>query len=105
MACAALLIIVAASPRDRPQVPSRRRPMTRAVIAAWNAIAVSTITGPAPNGAGKANVEAFLWFAYVQAAVYNAVNGITGEYELYEWNAKAPRGASPPRLRRRRTAS
>jgi hypothetical protein len=66
-----------------------------AVIPAWNAIAVSTIAGPAPNGAGKANVEAFLWFAYVQAAVYNAVNGITGEYELYEWNAKAPKGASP----------
>ena len=23
------------------------------------------------------------------------MNGITGEYELYEWNAKAPKGASP----------
>ena len=65
------------------------------MIPAWNAIAVSTITGPAPNGAGKANVEAFLWFAFVQAAVYNAVNGITGEYSLYEWNAKGPRRASP----------
>ena len=37
----------------------------------------------------------FLWFPFVQAAVYNAVNGITGEYELYKWNAKAPKGASP----------
>ena len=56
---------------------------------------MSTITAPSPNGAGKANVEAFLWFAFVQAAVYNAVNGITGEYALYEWNANAPKGASP----------
>jgi hypothetical protein len=27
--------------------------------------------------------------------VYNAVVGITGEYELYKWNARAPKGASP----------
>ena len=27
--------------------------------------------------------------------MYNAVVGITGEYELYRWNAKAPKGASP----------
>ena len=40
-------------------------------------------------------MEAFFWFPFVQAAVYNAVNGITGKYELYKWNAKAPKGASP----------
>jgi hypothetical protein len=66
-----------------------------AVISDWSAIKVTTIVGPAPNGAGKANVEAFFWFPFVQAAVYNAVNGITGEYELYKWNARAPKGASP----------
>ncbi len=66
-----------------------------AVIPAWNQIAVATITGPAPNGAGKANAEAFLWYGFVHAAVYNAVNGITREYELYEWNARGPKGASP----------
>jgi hypothetical protein len=94
-ACAMLTMIVAvlyARPAAGAQPPAAADP---AVIPAWNAIAVSTIAGPAPNGAGKANVEAFLWFAFVQAAVYNAVNGITGEYELYEWNAKAPKGASP----------
>jgi hypothetical protein len=94
-ACATLVMIVAvlyARPAAGAQPPAAADP---AVITAWNAIMVSTITGPAPNGAGKANVEAFLWFAYVQAAVYNAVNGITGEYELYEWNAKGPKGASP----------
>ena len=65
------------------------------VITAWNATAVSTIAGPAPNGAGKANAEGFLYFGFVQAAVYNAVNGITREYKLYKWHAKAPKGASP----------
>ena len=36
-----------------------------------------------------------MWFGFVQAAVYNAVEGITGDYDLYNWNAKAPKGASP----------
>jgi hypothetical protein len=94
-ACATLMTIVAvfyARPAAGAQPPAAADP---AVVSAWNAIAVSTIAGPAPNGAGKANVEAFYWFPFVHAAVYNAVNGITGEYELYEWNAKAPKGASP----------
>jgi len=60
-----------------------------AVITAWNAIAVSTITA---NGASP---TAFNYFAFVHLAMYNAVVGITGEYELYRWNSQAPRGASP----------
>lgn len=84
--------LIAALPAAGAQPPASASP---AVITAWNGIAVSTIAGPAPNGAGKANAEAFMWFGFVQAAVYNAVNGITGEYELYKWNAKAPKGASP----------
>ena len=94
-ACATLIAIVAVL-YARPAAGAQ--PLAAAdsaVITAWNATAVTTIAGPAPNGAGKANVEAFLWFAYTQAAVYNAVNGITGEYELYESNARGPRGASP----------
>ena len=94
-ACATLMTIIAviyARPAAGAQPPAAADP---AVIRDWDAIAVSTIAGPPPNGAGKANVEAFLWFPFVQAAVYNAVNGITGEYELYKWNAKAPKGASP----------
>ena len=81
-----------AAPVHPPQTPPAADP---AVIPAWNQIAVTTITAPAPNGAGKANAEAFLWFAFVQAAVHNAVNGITGEYELYDWQARGPRTASP----------
>ena len=61
------------------------------VISDWNAIAFDTIV----VDAGKANAEAFMWFAFEQAAVYNAVVGITRQYELYNWNARGPRGASP----------
>ena len=61
------------------------------VISDWNAIAFDTIV----VDAGKANVETFMWFAFEQAAVYNAVVGITRQYELYNWNARGPRGASP----------
>src|SRR5262245_17276465 len=66
-----------------------------AVIRTWNEISLATIAGPAPNGVGKANAEAFPYMAFVQAAVYNAVNGVTGKYDLYKWNAKAPKDASP----------
>jgi len=66
-----------------------------AVITDWNAIAVNTIAGAPPNGLGKGNAEGITWFAYVQAAVYNAVVGITGDYQLYKWHARAPHGASP----------
>jgi hypothetical protein len=62
-----------------------------AVITAWNETAVATIV----TDAGKANAEAFLWYAYEQAAVYNAVVGITGRYELYKWNVRGPKKASP----------
>jgi hypothetical protein len=61
------------------------------VISDWNLVAFNTIV----VDAGKANAEAFMWFAFEQAAVYNAVVGITREYELYDWNARGPRGASP----------
>lgn len=91
----ALLIsaaLIAPTPAAGAKPPPAADP---AVITTWNAIAVATIAGPAPTGVGKANAEAFLWFAFVQAAVYNAVNGITREYELYRWNDKGPKGASP----------
>ena len=61
------------------------------VISDWNLVAFNTIV----VDAGKANAEAFMWFAFEQAAVYNAVVGITREYELYNWKAHGPRRASP----------
>jgi hypothetical protein len=84
--------LIAPTPAAAAQPPAASDPT---VITTWNAIAVSTIAGPPPNGAGKGNAEGLLWFSFVQAAVYNAVVGITGEYELYKWNARAPKGASP----------
>ena len=61
------------------------------VVSDWNQVAFDTII----VDAGKANAEAFMWFAFEQAAVYNAVVGITRSYELYEWNTRGPRAASP----------
>jgi hypothetical protein len=84
--------LIAPTPAAAAQPPAASDPT---VITTWNAIAVSTIAGPPPNGAGKGNAEGLLWFSFVQAAVYNAVVGITGEYELYKWNARSPKGASP----------
>ena len=57
LACAALMTVVAvlyARPAVGAQPPPAADP---AVIRAWDTIAVTTIAGPAPNGAGKANVE------------------------------------------------
>ncbi len=61
------------------------------VVSDWNTVAFDTIV----VDAGKANAEAFMWFAFEQAAVYNAVVGITRQYELYNWNTRGPRAASP----------
>ena len=57
-----------------------------AVITTWNTIAVSTI---------PANPAAFLNYAFVHLAMYNAVVGITGEYQQYQWQSPAPHNASP----------
>jgi hypothetical protein len=62
-----------------------------AVIPYWNGVAVDVIV----VDAGKANAEAFLWYAFEQAAVYNAVVGITGRYEPYKWDPDPPEAASP----------
>jgi hypothetical protein len=71
--------------------PSTQAATGHEVITFWNSVAVSVIV----TDAGKANAEAFLWYAFEQAAVYNAVVGITGRYEPYKWNPDAPENASP----------
>jgi hypothetical protein len=90
-----VLVFAAALIAVQPAAAKPRAAADPAVVTEWNEIAVKTITSPAPDGVGKANAESFLWFSFVQAAVYNAVNGITGKYELYRSNAKGPKGASP----------
>jgi hypothetical protein len=61
------------------------------VITFWNETAVSTVVADA----GRTAPEAFVWFAFVHAAMYNAVVGITRTYELYGWDTRGPRSASP----------
>ena len=78
-----MLTLVAATPVAA--VPSASG-KNAAVITTWNEVAVSVIP---PNPA------AFLNYAYVHLAMHNAVNGITGRYELYRWDARADMGSSP----------
>jgi hypothetical protein len=72
-------------------VDARRGAADPAVITDWNATMVATIV----TDAGKANAEGLFWYSFVQAAVYNAVNGITHKYDLYKWHRYGPRSASP----------
>jgi hypothetical protein len=61
-----------------------------AALVGWNAVtsdalSIDAALGPPVMGVG---------LAYVEAAVYNAVEGLTGSYELYKWNKPGPHGAS-----------
>ena len=79
--------VVAATPVAAAPAPAPAA--SAAVVSTWNGIAVSTVTAGAPGP------TAFNYFAFVHLAMYNAVVGITGEYELYKWDKHAPTGASP----------
>ena len=61
-----------------------------AVISEWNELATTTLLGDTTKPA----VEHILYMAFVQAAVYDAVVGIKGRYEPYQFHARAPRRAS-----------
>jgi len=80
------LTLISAAPAAATPPPGAAN---AAVITTWNQIAVNTVTA---TGASPA---AFNYFAFVHLAMYNAVVGITGEYELYRWDKHAPTGASP----------
>jgi PAP2 superfamily len=95
LAATAVLVSGVALTAALPASAFHRPTADPAVITDWNAIAVNTIAGAPPNGAGLNNAEGIMWFGFVQAAVYNAVEGITGDYNLYDWNERAPIGASP----------
>ncbi len=91
-----LTLVLIASMVVAPSAFTTRAPDRRAlsgadIVTMWNAVTVDTVV----VDAGKANVEAFYWFAIEQAAVYNAVVGITGDFELYRWNVSGPSTASP----------
>ena len=82
---AALPVILAATLTVVPSTTATAAAADPTVITDWNATAVATIA----VDAGKANAEAFMWFAYEQAAVYNAVVGITlGAFLLYVFRSR-----------------
>jgi hypothetical protein len=61
-----------------------------ASVLTWNALATGALAVDAAFGPPTFGVG----IAYVQAAVYNAVTGIEGRYQQYQWDERAPRGAS-----------
>ena len=61
-----------------------------AVIPQWNLIAQSTLLGDAT----KRPQEHFLYLAFMNIAIYDAVVGIDGRYEPYSLHASPPAGAS-----------
>ena len=60
------------------------------VVIDWNKIASTTIV---TNGK-EASATSSVWFAYVQLAVYDAVNAIDHRYQPYVFTTQAPVGAS-----------
>ncbi len=58
------------------------------VVVDWNAIMLTTIAGQSPFAQARLA-------AITQAAVFEAVNAVTGEYEPYLGTIPAPPGASP----------
>ena len=88
---AVLTLVLLATVVVAPGAPARRALTGQQIVTMWNAVTVDTVV----VDAGKANVEAFYWFAIEQAAVYNAVVGITRRFELYRWDVTSPTTASP----------
>jgi hypothetical protein len=60
------------------------------VVNDWNKIASTTIVTNAKEPSGTSGV----WFAYVQLAVYDAVNAIDHQFQPYVFTTQAPAGAS-----------
>lgn len=65
------------------------------VISEWNSIALTALAADAATTPPrKTAIEAYLYFAFMHGAMYNAVVGIEGGYEPYRFHESAPRGAS-----------
>lgn len=60
------------------------------VVIDWNKIASTTIV----TNANEASATSSVWFAYVQLAVYDAVNAVDHQYQPYVFTTQAPDGAS-----------
>jgi hypothetical protein len=87
---AAILLAALASGPATAATDTTMDPGDPAVISDWNELAATTLVGDTT----KAPVEHGLYMAFVQAAVYDAVVGIEGRYQPYQFHARAPRRAS-----------
>jgi hypothetical protein len=92
IAVALLLIVSLGAATPVAAVPSASG-KNAAVITTWNQIAITTLANTvSPPGGSPTH---FIYFAFVHLAMHNAVNGITGKYQLYQWDEHANMSASP----------
>jgi hypothetical protein len=82
--------LAAAATATATTTPASAPAADPAVIAEWNALAVTTFGGDTT----KAPQETPLYMGFVHAAVYNAVVGIEGRYKPYRFHGHAARGSS-----------
>ncbi|MGZ4650236.1 MAG: hypothetical protein ACXV3A_06850 [Kineosporiaceae bacterium] len=82
----ATLSATTASASSRSERPSS----SAAALADWKLITMNTLL----SDTTKAPQEAFLYTAFVDAAVYDAVVGVDGRYEPYLLTTRAPRHTS-----------
>jgi len=68
--------------------PPARNPQ---VVSDWNAIAVNTLVGDTTK---TGHPQVLLYLGFVQAAVYDAVDGIDRRYQPYRFEGRAPHPAS-----------
>jgi hypothetical protein len=90
VAFGALLAMLGGTGTAATAAPTTVAAVDPTVITDWNAIAVNTLLGDT----SKAPTDHLLYMAFVQAAVYNAVVGVEGRYEPYQFHAHAPSGSS-----------
>jgi len=91
-AAALSLILCLAATTPVAAVPSATG-ANAAVITNWNQIAVTTLANTVvPPGGSPTH---FIYFAITHLAMHNAVNGITGKFNLYQWDVHANQSASP----------
>ena len=87
---AAVLLAALASGPATAATATTMDPGDPAVINDWNELATTTLLGDTT----KPPPDHILYMAFVQAAVYDAVVGIEGRYQPYQFHARAPRRAS-----------
>lgn len=92
-ATAALLAVpAAASAALAPAVAAPSRSSAVGAVVSWNATATDALV----TDAAMLPAVAAVGVAYVQAAVYNAVVGIEGQFAEYRWDVNGPADASVP---------